>query len=96
MTDLVRSRGWIVNVGVFKSPPALDMRAVNFKELTVVGSRVYTRDDFRQAIEIAPALLLADVVSHRFPLRDIHSALAAIAAQDRVSKVLIEPEGRLA
>jgi threonine dehydrogenase-like Zn-dependent dehydrogenase len=58
MIDLVRPRGTIINVSVFKKHPNIDMRSINFKELTVIGSRVYTRNDFEKAIDISSHLPL--------------------------------------
>ncbi len=43
MCALVRPRGMIINLGVFKKPVAVDLQAVNFKELQILGSRVYDR-----------------------------------------------------
>ena len=42
MTTLARCRGSIVNAGVFANPPEVDLRSLNFKELTLIGSRVYS------------------------------------------------------
>jgi 2-desacetyl-2-hydroxyethyl bacteriochlorophyllide A dehydrogenase len=53
LMDMVRIRGQIVQVGIFKEPVPLDMRALNFHEIDVVGARVYTRNDFRRAISLA-------------------------------------------
>jgi threonine dehydrogenase-like Zn-dependent dehydrogenase len=49
MTAVARPRGTIVNVSVFKKPAEVDLQALNFKELTLVGTRVYTRADFEEA-----------------------------------------------
>lgn len=88
MTELVRPRGTIVNVSVFKEPPAVDMRSVNFKELTIVGTRVYTRDDYRVALDIAGSLPLDPIVTHRLPLTEVSGAFKTIFDGDRVCKVL--------
>lgn len=90
MTALVRSRGTIVNLGVFKKPVEVDMQAVNFKEVEIVGSRVYERKDFQAAIDIAMSLPLEAVISRVFSLDDVSAAFQLFRAGE-VCKVLILP-----
>ena len=90
MTSLVRSRGTIVNLGVFKKPVAIDMQAVNFKEIEMVGSRVYERKDFQSAIELATKLPLEALISEGFRLQDVSDAFRLFRAGE-VCKVLILP-----
>jgi (R,R)-butanediol dehydrogenase/meso-butanediol dehydrogenase/diacetyl reductase len=90
MTALVRSRGVIVNLGVFKKPVEVDMQAVNFKEIEIVGSRVYERKDFQAAIDLAMHLPLDRIVSHTFALQDVAQAFKQFLSGD-VCKVLIVP-----
>jgi len=84
MTQLVRCRGSIVNLGVFQ-------KSVNFKELTIVGSRVYTRKDFEDAIALAPSLPLAVFVTQSYPLLEVVAAFERFRARDGVCKIVIEP-----
>jgi (R,R)-butanediol dehydrogenase / meso-butanediol dehydrogenase / diacetyl reductase len=88
MTDLVRPRGTVVNVSVFKKQPMVDMRSVNFKELTIIGTRVYTPADYRTALDIAGTMPLREIVSHRLPLTEVAGAFKTIFNGDRVCKVL--------
>ncbi len=90
MTTLVRSRGVIVNLSVFKKPVEIDMQTVNFKELNIVGSRVYERRDFLDAIDIAMRLPLDRIVSHTYGLRDVSIAFEQFVSGN-VCKVLIVP-----
>jgi 2-desacetyl-2-hydroxyethyl bacteriochlorophyllide A dehydrogenase len=90
MTMLVRSRGVIVNLGVFKKPVEIDMQAINFKEIEVVGSRVYERRDFQAAIDLAMQLPLEPIITHEFPLHDVSDAFKLFRAGE-VCKVLILP-----
>ena len=94
MTSLVRSRGVIVNLGVFKKPVQVDMQAINFKEITLIGSRVYERSDFHAAIELATYLPLAPIVTHAFPLREVGKAFRQFQLGE-VCKALILPTGAL-
>jgi 2-desacetyl-2-hydroxyethyl bacteriochlorophyllide A dehydrogenase len=92
MTALVRSRGTIVNLGVFKRPIEVDMQAINFKEVEIVGSRVYERKDFQAAIDMAMSLPLAPIISREFSLDDVSDAFRLFRAGE-VCKVLILPAG---
>jgi (R,R)-butanediol dehydrogenase / meso-butanediol dehydrogenase / diacetyl reductase len=90
MTTLVRSRGTIVNLGVFKSSVKIDMQAVNFKELEILGSRVYRRKDFQDAIDLAMSLPLEKIVTHCYPLSRVTTAFDQFRSGE-VCKVLVLP-----
>jgi (R,R)-butanediol dehydrogenase/meso-butanediol dehydrogenase/diacetyl reductase len=92
MTALVRSRGTIVNLGVFKKPVEVNMQAINFKEIEMVGSRVYERKDFQTAIDMAMTLPLKKIVSHAFSLQNVSRAFEQFQSTDSC-KVLILPSG---
>lgn len=93
MTSLARSRGVIVNLSVFKQPVAVDLQALNFKELELVGSRVYQRCDFEEAIRLAMDMPLERIISHSFPLSDVAPAFAQYMSGD-ACKVIIVPNGQ--
>jgi len=90
MTSLVRSRATIVNLGVFKKPVEVDMQAVNFKEIEILGSRVYERKDFQDAIDLAMQLPLDRIVSHVFSLTEVALAFVQFQSSDSC-KVLVTP-----
>jgi 2-desacetyl-2-hydroxyethyl bacteriochlorophyllide A dehydrogenase len=90
MTTLVRSRGVIINLGVFKKPVEIDMQTINFKEVQMLGSRVYERRDFARAIELATQLPLDQIVSHAFPLHEVADAFEQFQSGE-ACKVLILP-----
>lgn len=90
MTALVRSRGVIVNLGVFKKPVEVDMQAVNFKEIEIVGSRVYRREDFQTAIDMAMDLPLEKIVTHAYSLQHVEAAFDQFLSGE-VCKVIILP-----
>jgi (R,R)-butanediol dehydrogenase / meso-butanediol dehydrogenase / diacetyl reductase len=91
MTMLVRTRGTIVNLGVFKKPVPLDMQSVNFKELEILGSRVYTHDDFLDAAGLTQQLPLQSIVTHVYKLAEAQDAFAHFARGADVCKVLLQP-----
>jgi len=91
MTSLVRSRGTIVNLGVFKKPVEVDMQAVNFKEIQILGSRVYERKDFQSAIDLAMQLPIDRIISHVFSLAEVALAFVQFQTSDSC-KVLVTPK----
>ena len=90
MTSLVRSRGVIVNLGVFKKPVVVDLQVINFREIQMVGSRVYERRDFETAIDLAMQLPLDGIVTHAFPLQQVVEAFRQFRSGE-VCKALILP-----
>jgi (R,R)-butanediol dehydrogenase / meso-butanediol dehydrogenase / diacetyl reductase len=83
--------GRVVIVGVYGRPAPLDLRALVFKEMTVVGTRVYARDDLRAATDMVtdgrfdPDPLITRIV----PLADAATAIGDLAAGREV-KVLVQ------
>lgn len=81
MTDVTRVRGKICMVSVHKQPHEVNLRDVNFKEQTLVGTRVYTKDEFGQAVELTKRLenQLEKIVTHVVPLRESEKVFDMIA-----------------
>jgi 2-desacetyl-2-hydroxyethyl bacteriochlorophyllide A dehydrogenase len=52
LLDVIRVHGTAVVVGSYKKPPEVDLLKVEFKELTIIGIRVYERRDFEIAIDM--------------------------------------------
>jgi (R,R)-butanediol dehydrogenase / meso-butanediol dehydrogenase / diacetyl reductase len=90
MTQIARCQGAVVIVSVFKKPVPMNMMDVNFKELRVCGSRVYSVGDFRSAVRIAPRLPLGKLVAHRFALAQITDAFRTFES-GKGGKVLVRP-----
>lgn len=88
MCELVRSRGKIVMVGVHKKPHAVDLRTLNFREITMVGTRVYTREDYRLAVDAAGEIPAEEIISHRLDLDDAVKGFELMKHPDGVCKVL--------
>jgi 2-desacetyl-2-hydroxyethyl bacteriochlorophyllide A dehydrogenase len=72
MTDLVRVGGTICMVAQHKVPHEVNLRDLNYKEQMMIGTRVYTKEEFRLAVGYAAAIReeLETVVSHMLPLED--------------------------
>ena len=92
MTELARSRGKIMMVSVHKTAHQVDLRSVNFKEITIIGTRVYTRSDFVRAIQIAEELPLEDLISHKVGIDEGARGFELMGNPDNVCKVLISME----
>ena len=58
LMDVIKVQGTAVIVGSYKKPPEVDLLKVEFKELTVIGIRVYERRDF----EIATQILESEII----------------------------------
>ena len=84
MTDITRVRGKICIVSVHKKPHEVNLREVNFKEQTVVGTRVYTKEEFGRAAELTKELEteLEKIVTHVVPLKE----------SDKVFDMIADPE----
>lgn len=93
LTDVVRVKGRIVIVGVYKAPAPVNLQAVCFKELEVVGVRVYSRSDFEEAINLLTSgnINLEQFTVAEFGLDRADEAFAAAAAGDGHFKVLVAP-----
>ena len=94
-TALAKVRGRIVVVAIHPLPREIDLQRVFLRELTIVGARVYERDDFVPAVDLLsggaiPAdLLITDIV----PLRQTQRAFAELEA-GRAMKILIDGRRR--
>ncbi len=93
MTAMAGVRAEILLLSVFKDPAAIDLRTVNFAEQTIIGSRVYTGVDFKDAIDYVNrnADKLAPVISHVRPLDKAQDTFQEIiSGKTNTMKVLLE------
>lgn len=70
ISEYTAVRGEILLLSVFKHPATLDLRAINFKEQTMVGTRCYTALDFKDAVSYVNSHgdIVEAVISHTLPL----------------------------
>lgn len=94
MIELVRPRARIMLVGCPKTPPNLDVRMANFKEVALIGSRVYTREDFQTAVDQMQANRAEMLISHRLPLENAPAAFDIMKQPEQACKVIMEMEPR--
>ncbi len=84
---MVKIRGQIVEVGVFKQPVPIDLRTLNFHEVDLIGSRVCTTEDFERAVNLAADRRI-DLKS--VPVRLIPLVEAVIGFQSAQSSASLE------
>jgi len=92
MTELVRTRGQIVIVGIFSDPEKVSLFRILWRELRVRGARVYESQDFERAIQLADSgdLPLDTLISEVYPLERLGEGLKELAHGGDVMKILIQ------
>ena len=92
MTKLPRTRGRIVVVAIYSTPPTVDLFRFFWRELRLCGARVYEARDFEQAIALAAEerLPLGRLVTNVLPLAQLESAFRQLERGGAVMKVLVE------
>jgi (R,R)-butanediol dehydrogenase / meso-butanediol dehydrogenase / diacetyl reductase len=85
-------RGRLVVVGIHNEPRRVDLFQFFWRELTMVGARVYERCDYDTAIELLRRGVIpaAGLVSRIEPLEQASAAFAALHHGGDVMKVLID------
>ena len=92
MTTLAGLRGRIVVVAIFSAPPAVSLFDVFWKELEVLGTRVYEPEDYENAIDlvIGGRLPLADLITSVEPLERLPAALEQLERNPSAMKILVD------
>lgn len=92
MTKLPRARGRVVVVGIYSAPQSVDLFRCFWRELTVVGARVYEAEDFERSIELAASgsLPLDRVVTNVLPLDELATGMRLMERGGDVMKVLVK------
>lgn len=90
-TGLARVRGTIVIVAIHPTPREIDLQRVFWRELRLLGARVYQRIDFERAIELldSDAIDADAVITSVHPLSEVEAALTELQS-GRALKVLID------
>ena len=95
MTDLVRVWGTISMVAIHGEPLPVDLYRFFARELTMHGSRLYSRGDWEEAISLAAsgAVTLAPLVTRRIPLESLQQGMEETLRGGPVMKVLVDLMG---
>ncbi|MET4134784.1 alcohol dehydrogenase catalytic domain-containing protein [Pseudarthrobacter sp. PvP090] len=90
-TALAKVRGRLVIVAIHPQPRPVDLQRVFWRELTIVGARVYERRDFETAVELlAAGVIPADqMITGTVPLERTADAFSRLAAGDAM-KILVD------
>jgi len=92
MTKILRTRGRIVLVAIFPNPTPVDLFRFFWRELRLLGARVYEAQDFEEAIALADSgrLPLERLITTVEPLDNTMGAFESIATNPKAMKVLIK------
>ncbi|MFV0427777.1 MAG: zinc-binding dehydrogenase [Beutenbergiaceae bacterium] len=90
-TGLLRVRGTLVVVAIHPEPVPLDLKQVFWRELRILGARVYEREDFERAVAlVADGSIDSEVmISAIEPLDKVQDAFAALESGTAI-KVLVD------
>jgi len=90
-TSLAKVRGTLVVVAIHSQPRPIDLHRLFWRELRILGARVYERPDFERAIElVAEGAIPADrLITRVVPLPEVASAFETLEA-GRAMKILVE------
>jgi len=90
-TELLATRGRLVVVAIHTVPREVNLFQVFWRELTLIGARVYQRTDFDEAIALIVAghIPAAELISRIVPITEVSNAFAALA-EGGVVKVLVD------
>jgi len=95
-TEACRIRGRIVQVGFFGRRPEADLMKVIFKELTLIGSRVYSFDHFRRTVPLLERIVqqqtfdVSRLISETCPLDALEASLATMIRGEARGKILVQ------
>jgi 2-desacetyl-2-hydroxyethyl bacteriochlorophyllide A dehydrogenase len=89
--ELVRVRGRLVVVAIHSQPRPMNLHRIFWRELTVIGARVYERPDFETAVELLAANVIPveTMITSVLPIGQTADAFAALEAGTAM-KVLID------
>lgn len=90
-TEVLAVRGRLVMVAIHSVPREVDLFRLFWRELTVIGARVYEREDFERAVQLVAnrQIPAAELITRIVPLDEVASAFAALERGGEV-KVLVD------
>lgn len=92
MTQAARLRGRVVVVAIFPAPTPVSLFDVFWKELELLGTRVYEPEDYERAIELLAAgtLPVAELITAVEPLERVQSAFERLERSPDAMKILVD------
>ncbi|MGN9842567.1 zinc-dependent alcohol dehydrogenase [Nonomuraea sp. H19] len=94
VTDLVKVRGTVVVVAIHPQPRPVDLQRVFWRELRLLGARVYQRTDFERAVELLGMGVIpaGELITEVVPITGTAEAFAALES-GRAMKILVDVSG---
>lgn len=90
MTEAAAARGRIVMVAIHASKPQVDLFRFFWREIEMLGARVYEPQDYDRAIQmIANGLPVRQLITDRHPLSDVQAAFEELDGNPTAMKSLI-------
>lgn len=94
MTDAVRARGRIVMVAIHAKKAEVDLFRFFWREVEMLGARVYEPQDYDRAIAmLAEGLPVGRLITDRYPLAEVQAAFEALDGNPTAMKTLIQIGG---
>lgn len=92
MTEVAATRGRIIMVAMHTTKPRVDLFRFFWRELELIGTRVYEPEDYDHAISLlqSGAVDIDSLVTDRRPLGDIQAAFEALENSPIAMKTLID------
>ncbi|MEM6550638.1 MAG: alcohol dehydrogenase catalytic domain-containing protein [Planctomycetota bacterium] len=92
MTRLARVRGRVVVVAIVPEPKPVDLFQVFWKELQIIGTRVYEEQDYDRAIELLAtgAIDPTPLITGEFGLNQLGEAFDQLSTKPEHMKILID------
>jgi (R,R)-butanediol dehydrogenase/meso-butanediol dehydrogenase/diacetyl reductase len=96
--DVLAVRGRLCLVAIHPKPREVNLHRFFWRELTLIGTRLYDRADFEQAVQlVADGTIPADaLISRIVPLEDAPAAFEALESGGNVMKILVNCAGATA
>ena len=93
LPDICKVGGTVMSLGLSGAPVEFILGKVSFKEQTLVGSRLYSQEDFANGVdallELSKNLPVEAIVSDIYPLSETPEALAKMMSGKNIGKILI-------
>ncbi|MDI1466211.1 alcohol dehydrogenase catalytic domain-containing protein [Catellatospora sp. KI3] len=90
--EALAPRGRLVMVAIHPAPRSVDLHRFFWRELTMLGARLYSREDMQTAVALVASgqVPAADLITRVDPLRHAHDAFAALESGTGMMKILID------
>lgn len=96
MPDLCRCGGKMLSLGLSGDAYKFIIGKVAFKEITLIGNRLYSQEDFEKGVEFVEdnwrELGLDRMVTDKLPLTEIERALEMMLHGENICKIIIDTE----